>query len=97
MNANPQFTPKMLKRLVERFRANYLGNLHVNAGEGGPFTLDDHFQLRRGETVLGRLSVQGGKVAYDPPVAQSSGATHVATEADLRHWAMAAWDRAKPN
>ena len=98
MGNSPPVTEKTLKRLVERFRANYLSTLHVHAGDGGPFRLDDHYQLWRGETHLGQLKLKGGRITYDPPVEQASGAGHDATEFDIRNWALAAWTRApKPN
>ena len=94
MEHNPPFTDKMLKRLIERFRANYLTALHANAGPGGPFTIDEHYRLRRGEMQLGQLMLKGGRVVYDPPTEQVSGAGHIATEADIRHWVLSAWDKA---
>lgn len=94
MEHAPPFTEKMLKRLIERFKANYLTTLHANAGTGGPFTIDPQYRLRRGDRHLGQLTLKGGRVVYDPPIEQVSGVGHAATEADIRHWALAAWDKA---
>ncbi len=94
MTTNIQFSEKNLKRLIERFRANHLASLQHQAGPGGPFKIDDEHNLWRGETRLGSLKAKGGRVVYDPPVEQASGPNHVPTEADIRHWVLAAWDRA---
>ncbi len=94
MTASVQFSEKNLKRLIERFRANHLGTLQLQAGAGGPFRIDDQHILWRGEIRLGSLKVKSGRLIYDPPVEQASGPNHAPTEADIRHWAMVAWDRA---
>ena len=93
MKNNAQFSEKNLKRLIERFRANYLDTLHFQAGEGEPFKIDDEHNLWRGDTRLGGLKIRGERIAYDPPVEQASGPDHPPTEADIRRWVLAAWDK----
>ncbi len=94
MKTSAQFSEKNLKRLIERFRANHLDALQFHAGEGGPFKIDDQHNLWRGVTRLGSLKLKGERVVYDPPIEQASGPNHAPTEADIRHWALVAWDRA---
>ncbi len=93
MKHNTQFSEKNLKRLIERFRANHLEALQFQAGDGGPFTIDDQHHLWRGDTHLGSLKLKGERVVYEPSIEQASGPDHPPTEADIRHWALVAWDR----
>lgn len=93
MKTTAQFSEKNLKRLIERFRAGHLDALHFQAGGGGPFKIDDRHDLWRGDVRLGGLKLKNGHLIYDPPIEQVSGPHHAPTEADIRHWALAAWDR----
>ena len=94
MKSSAKFSEKNLKRLIERFKANHLETLQSQAGEGGLFEIDDQHNLWRGKVRLGSLKLKGERVIFDPPIEQASGPNHAPTEADIRHWALVAWDRA---